>query len=105
MERSGKTAVLGAALAASALATGAAAQVKANKDWAIHDETRPMARVVDPGLPSTPDHVGTPPSDAVVLFDGKDLSKWRSDKDGSAAKWTMGDGYQEVGAGSGDVSY
>jgi hypothetical protein len=24
-----------------------------------------------------------PPSDAIVLFDGKDLSKWRSKKDGA----------------------
>jgi len=31
----------------------------------------------------------------VVLFDGKDLSKW-ADKDGSAAKWKVENGYFEV---------
>src|SRR5260370_8643036 len=37
----------------------------------------------------------TPPSDAVVLFDGKDLSKW-AHKDGSPAKWKVENGYFEV---------
>ena len=41
------------------------------------------------------------PSDAIVLFDGKDLSKWRSDKDSGAAKWKVADGYMEVVAGTG----
>ncbi|NUQ65693.1 MAG: DUF1080 domain-containing protein, partial [Pirellulales bacterium] len=44
--------------------------------------------VVDPGLP------GGHPSDAVVLFDGNDLSKW----DG-AEKWTVKDGYFMAGPG------
>ena len=36
------------------------------KDWAIHDETRPMSKVVDPGPASaTP---AAPPADAIVLF-------------------------------------
>ena len=102
MERPRK-AIVGTALVVAAYASGAWAQMKANKDWAIHDETRPMARVVDPGRPSTPDRVGTPPSDAVMLFDGKDLSKWRTDKDASPAKWKVADGYVEVGAGTGDI--
>jgi len=101
MQRSRKA--LGGAAALAIVATAAAAQVKTGKDWAIHDETRPMARVVDPGRPSTPERVGTPPSDAVVLFDGKDLSRWRSDKDGSAAKWKVADGALEVAAGTGDI--
>jgi len=85
----------GAALVVVA-ATAAAGQM--GKDWAIHDETRPMAKVVEPGPTSaTP---APAPSDAVVLFDGKDLSKWRSDKDGSAAKWKVADGYMEVVAGT-----
>src|SRR5256885_11363695 len=36
-----------------------------------------------------------PPSDAIVLFDGKDLSQWQS-QDGSPAKWVVRDGYMEV---------
>ena len=44
--------------------------------------------------------VGGPPSDAIVLFDGKDLSKWKNDK-GDDAKWRVEDGAAIVnGAGS-----
>ncbi|MEO6035030.1 MAG: DUF1080 domain-containing protein [Verrucomicrobiota bacterium] len=43
---------------------------------------------------------GPPPSDAIVLFDGKDLSKW-ADKDGGPAKWEIKDGVMTVnGTGS-----
>jgi hypothetical protein len=44
---------------------------------------------------------GPPPSDAIVLFDGKDLSKWQ-DANGGEAKWKLpGDGTMEVnGTGS-----
>jgi hypothetical protein len=39
------------------------------------------------------------PKDAVVLFDGKDLSKWQKYPDGGEAKWTVADGYMEVAGG------
>ncbi|HSB11509.1 MAG TPA: DUF1080 domain-containing protein [Blastocatellia bacterium] len=45
-----------------------------------------------------------PPSDAIVLFDGKDLSKWRSANDGRDAKWLVKDGYVQVVAGTGDIA-
>jgi hypothetical protein len=70
---------------------GAQTQTK----WKSHDRNRPAPPVVDPGTPSTENTVGRPPEDAVVLFDGKDLSKW-SQKDGSPAKWKVADGYFEV---------
>ncbi|MDB6016743.1 MAG: hypothetical protein JWR19_1232 [Pedosphaera sp.] len=38
---------------------------------------------------------GPPPADAIVLFDGKDLSKWASDK-GGEAKWVVQDGAMTV---------
>ena len=44
-----------------------------------------------------------PPSDAIVLFDGKNLSHWRSG-DGSPAKWQVRDGYMEVAPGTGDIT-
>jgi hypothetical protein len=44
-----------------------------------------------------------PPSDAIVLFNGKDLSQWRG-ADGSAAKWNVRDGYVEVAAGAGEIA-
>jgi|SRR5947209_6456697 len=43
---------------------------------------------------------GPPPSDAIVLFDGKDLSQWKNEKGGDA-KWKVEDGVATVnGTGS-----
>src|SRR6266436_68642 len=43
---------------------------------------------------------GPPPSDAIILFDGRDLSRWKSDK-GGPAKWEVKDGVAIVnGTGS-----
>jgi Domain of Unknown Function (DUF1080) len=70
--------------------------------WKIHDMNRPVPPVVDPGTASTQDSPGHPPSDAVVLFDGTDLSKWQH-KDGSAAKWKVENGYAEVVAKTGYI--
>lgn len=43
---------------------------------------------------------GPPPSDAIVLFDGKDLSQWKS-QNGAEPKWKiLGDGSAEVSGGS-----
>lgn len=55
-------------------------------------------RVVTPG--TTP---GAAPSDAIILFDGKDLSGWRSLRDGSDAKWEVKDGYMQVAPRTGDI--
>jgi hypothetical protein len=79
------------ALALAGFASSARAQTK----WQPHDMNRPVPEAVDPGTPSTEQAAGRPPADAVVLFDGKDLSKW-GHKDGSAAKWKVGDGYFAV---------
>jgi hypothetical protein len=68
--------------------------------WRIHDAARPHPRVITPG--GAP---GAAPSDALVLFDGKDLSKWAHSKQGqlSDASWPVKDGYFETGAGSGSI--
>ncbi|HBT86005.1 MAG TPA: DUF1080 domain-containing protein [Porphyromonadaceae bacterium] len=42
------------------------------------------------------------PSDAIVLFDGTDLSKWENTK-GEAAGWTLHDGVFTVKKGTGDI--
>ena len=47
--------------------------------------------------------IADPPSDAIVLFDGKDLSRWRG-QDGAPARWTIRDGYVEVAPGAGDIT-
>lgn len=48
---------------------------------------QPAPPVVTPG--ATP---ALPPSDAVVLFDGKDLSAWTSTEAGKETKWIVRDG-------------
>ena len=67
--------------------------------WAVHDETRPMPPVVDPGPAGLPAPV---PADAVVLFGGKDLSAWTNAK-GEAAGWKVENGYMEVAKGKGSI--
>jgi hypothetical protein len=47
---------------------------------------------------------GAIPSDAIVLFDGKNLDQWESTKDGGAAKWKVEDGSMTVVGGAGGVS-
>jgi hypothetical protein len=64
--------------------------------WAQHDLNRPQPTVVDPGTGVPAETPGKPPADAIVLFDGKDLSAWKSSKDGSDAKWKVENGYFEV---------
>jgi hypothetical protein len=59
--------------------------------WHVHDGTRPQPKVIDPGTNSTPRTPGRAPSDAIVLFNGKDLSRWKSDKGGDA-KWKIDHG-------------
>jgi hypothetical protein len=46
----------------------------------------------------------TAPSDALILFDGKDLNQWESSKlKGTTAPWTIKDGILTVKPGSGDI--
>lgn len=63
--------------------------------WHVHDGERPQARLVTPGTFSTPEKPGTPPSDAVVLFNGTDLAKWRTEK-GEPSGWVVENGYLQV---------
>ena len=70
--------------------------------WMVHDMNRPAPPVVTPGTASTPETSGKAPSDAIVLFDGNDLSQWESER-GGPAKWIGRDGYMEAVKGSGSV--
>lgn len=45
----------------------------------------------------------SPPSDAVVLFDGKSLDEWVSTRGKTPAKWTLADGAFTVNKSSGDI--
>ena len=67
-------------------------------EWKAHDMSRPRPAMVKSSLA-----LPVPaPSDARVLFDGKDLSNWRSSDEGPA-KWIVKDGYMESVRGSGYV--
>ena len=60
----------------------------------------PVPKVVTPGATCT-----APPSDAVVLFNGKNLDEWVSNKDKSPAQWTVANGVLTVNKaqGSGNI--
>jgi hypothetical protein len=72
---------------------GAAARPEDTEVW------EPVPKVVTPGPDTT-----APPSDAIVLFDGKNLDEWVSNRDKSPAKWTVANGVltvnKEKGAGN-----
>jgi len=97
-----------------AVFTGCATQQAAKEDgklqyvetdtgrWLIHDMNRPAPPVIEPGTESTPSVPGTAPSDAIVLFDGTDLSQW-TDTKGNPTKWVLGDGYMECVKDSGYI--
>jgi hypothetical protein len=46
-----------------------------NSPWRVHDRDCPQPPMVEPGI-GVGDQPVAPPSDALVLFDGKDLSMW-----------------------------
>src|SRR4051794_40361080 len=50
--------------------------------WKVHDMTRPRPAKITPA----PYVMEGPPSDATVLFDGKDLSKWEQTTRGGAVQ-------------------
>jgi hypothetical protein len=59
----------------------------------------PVPPVVTPGA-----NYGDAPSDAVILFNGKDLSEWVNDKDTTqAAQWILNDGVMTVNKKTGDI--
>jgi hypothetical protein len=86
------------------MAMAAVMQCGAQPDpnWLDHDRARPQPPVVTGATASTQEQPGQAPSDAVVLFDGKDLSQWAS-MDGTPTRWIVRDGYMECVRGSGYV--
>lgn len=62
--------------------------------YCVHDPDRPVPKHVTPAPPSDQPSTEIAPSDAVVLFDGKDLSKWQP------SPWKLEDGSVEAGSGS-----
>ncbi len=65
---------------------------KATEQW------DPVPALVTPG--ATP---GAPPSDAIVLFDGRNLDLWESSRDHSPARWRVHDGAVTVEKSTGNI--
>ena len=66
-----------------------------NQKWKVHDMERPRA----PKVTAAPVSSAAPPSDAIVLFDGKDLSRWVQGGRGGQIqepKWKVENGYLEI---------
>ena len=92
--------------------------MKISRGWGCHLGTVALltlgwACAQEPGVPEatevwepepavvTPGTDGAPPSDAIVLFDGSDLSQWRA-ADGEA-RWQVDDGVMTVVPGTEDI--
>ncbi len=58
----------------------------------------PVAKIVTPGKSPA-----DAPSDAIVLFNGKDASAWKA-QDGGAVKWKVEDGAMTVVGGTGTIT-
>lgn len=71
----------------------------ATHPWCVHDRNRPQPKVVETaGAVATP-----PPSDAVVLFDGRDLSGWELERPKPGKQWIVRDGCMECMPGAGNI--
>jgi hypothetical protein len=70
---------------AASQSAGATARPEDTEVWG------PVPKVVTPGANNT-----APPSDAIVLFDGKNLDEWVSNRDKSPAKWIVTNGVLTV---------
>ncbi len=58
----------------------------------------PFVKVIEPGA-----QAGMPPSDAIILFDGKDVNREWEDSNGNPTKWIVKDGALVCVKGSGVV--
>lgn len=67
--------------------------------WKVHDPDRPQPPVVNPGPGGDP---VSAPSDAVILFDGTNLSQWEDSKE-QEARWKVENGYMEVVKKTGSI--
>jgi len=65
-----------------------------NQPFRVHDSSRPQPVVIDPATESSQEKAGRAPSDAIVLFDGKNFDEWNH------ALWNLTpDGAMEIAAG------
>jgi hypothetical protein len=72
---------------------------QARTGWAAHAMDRPHPEVTEPTDQMV---LAAPPPNAVVLFDGTDLSRWTT-PDGGEVRWAVRGGYFEVTPGTGTI--
>jgi hypothetical protein len=72
-------------------------QAEATRDPKLTEVWSPVPPKVVPGTVA-----GAPPSDAIVLFDGRNLDAWKGARGGDA-KWTVANGELIVAPGTGDI--
>ena len=87
-----------AAFAMTCTMTAFSQEPKRDGDPALTEVWLNEPAVVTPGTTAA-----DAPSDAIVLFDGKDASKWVS-KSGGKIDWKVDNGALTVGAGKGDIT-
>lgn len=79
----------------------------ADTPWHVHDVYRPRPTKITPGKVDLSQGQGTTaPSDAIVLFDGTDLSQWCHMQGGDQMfkpRWKIENGYMEVTGGTGSL--
>ncbi|WP_137168627.1 3-keto-disaccharide hydrolase [Salinimonas lutimaris] len=90
------------ALAVAMSATAFSGQIMAADDELEDWQKAEKTEVWEPVPPKITANAGEAPSDAIVLFDGTDLSAWESVK-GGEANWTVKDGVLTVKPGTGDI--
>ena len=85
-------------IAAACVAVVSSASAQAPPASPPYPAPKTAPPIVTPGITNA-----DPPSDAIVLFNGNDLSHWRTDN-GGPARWIVRDGYMEVNPGSGGIA-
>jgi hypothetical protein len=71
---------------------GVATDPRTTEQWT------PVPPLVSPGAT-----ISAPPSDAIILFDGRNLDQWLTTNDHSPARWKLGDGVMTVDKASGNI--
>ncbi len=71
---------------------------QAQGDPKLTEVWNPVPRIVTPGATSQ-----DPPSDAIILFNGRNLDNWVKESDSSSAKWTVEGNVMTVAKGGGDI--
>jgi hypothetical protein len=95
---------IGVSCSSSGETADAAADLAAQNAGALSEEElaartevwEPVPAVVAPG------QLNAPPSDAIVLFDGSDLSAWAAERGGDA-RWLVENGAMTVAPGAGSI--